>query len=170
MPGAFAGIRCVGTSGTYIVHNIFEGGDTLHVSSDHAIYMTDDGSPVVKDGYIGWNHFEAKFPVAALWLRGKDVIYYTGYNYSQYDLILIHFETIAYGHIYVEAIPYLTNGTKFESVGTGARWHWNKIKFDPLSASIWATAIPVKQEINAVNPNGQTPYININGKNVQTIP
>lgn len=170
-PGNFACLRVVGASGMYALHNIFEGGDSNHNAADYAIYFDDNGSTVVKDCFFGFNHFEAKFRLAAAYVKLKDGSARFDNSYTQYAGTLFHFESSAYGHAYISHIPYLPNGTKFKCTGNGARVHWTGIKFNPLDAAMWdGGVVPQKQEIDAVDPNGQTPYISLNGKKVAVVP
>jgi hypothetical protein len=169
LPGAFSNIKLLGVSGAYIFHNIHEGGDRNHISAQYAIHFDDAGSTVVKDGYIGMNHFEAIFTAAAIYIKGKDGGWQVENSFSQYPCILIDYSTTAYGHIYINQIPFLKNGTTFKSTGQ-ARWHWSAVKFDPMVSTLWSGGVvPDKQEVYGIDPNGQTPYINLSGRKVQTI-
>lgn len=176
-PGDLTMIRVNGASGSVIYHNIFEGGNTQHLGSDYAIYFDDNGSSVVKETTMYGNHVEFIPAKAAIFLKLKDGIADVGGIFSQYDCTLIRFETSAYAKLILKNIPFITGGTKLESVGNGARWNFenNAPNLEAFEATRWTSGlIPSQTTQSSWSTAGQaynitmTGNITINGKKVVT--
>lgn len=156
--GQFAAIKATAVSGLQILHNIFEG---VEAGPQYEVFFDDNSSNVVKEVLIYGNHVEQKPSVAAFYIRLKDGYAYCGGIYSQYDCTLITFESSAYAKMIVEAVPYLTTGTKFANTNSAGRWEFINppATFTATDATRWTTPVPSFLTVNGWDTNGQRKYI-----------
>jgi len=156
--GDFANIKVVAASGIWIVHNIFEG---VELGGDYDIHFDDQSSTVVKEVYIYGNHVEHRPKIASTYIRLKDGNATVGAIYSQYDCTLIKFESSGYAKLFVENIPYLKTGTKFENVNSSGRWNFSAMPatFTITDATFWNGTPPINTSINSYQTNGQSNYL-----------
>lgn len=154
-----ANVRVFGASGVWITHNIFEG-----PNGGYDVFFDDNGSPNVKEVYMYGNHVEHQPTIAAFYIKLKDGYAYCGGIYSQLDCNLISFESSGYAKCVVENIPFLTSGTKFKSVGTGARWWFTNMPatFDPNTVTFWLGGVaPTNSRYDNWNASGQSPFLQL---------
>jgi hypothetical protein len=157
--GGTANIRVFGASGIQILHNIFEG-----PNGNYDVFFDDNGSPNVKEVYMYGNHVEHQPTIAAFYIKLKDGYAYCGGIYSQLDCTLIMFESSAYAKCIVESIPFLTSGTKFQSIGSGARWWFINMPapFDPNTTTYWLGGVaPSNSRYDNWNASGQSPFLQL---------
>jgi hypothetical protein len=115
--GNFAAYRVQGCSGIEICNSISEGGDP-----QYHIHFNSQASTVVKDFRCKTIHLESKGTSGGLYARISGGIIEVDGVYSQYDNNLFIAES-AGGPVdmVVSNVPWLTSGTKFQSIGN-TRW------------------------------------------------
>jgi hypothetical protein len=151
-------VKVTAASGVWITHNIFEG---VEAGGDYDVYFDDQSSTVVKEVFIYGNHVEHRPRIASTYIRLKDGFATVGAIYSQYDCTLIKFESSGYAKLYVDKIPYLKTGTKFENVNGAGRWNFSSMPADFLitDATRWNGTPPINTSINGYQTNGQSNYL-----------
>lgn len=165
--GDFANIKIHAASDIKILYNIFEG---AQAGGDYDIYFDDNGSTVVKGVYILGCHIEHIPAIASIYIKLKEGYAYCGVIYSVFDITLIKFESSAYAKCIVDQIPFLSGGTKFQSV-SNTRWIFSNMpgSFKPDTASVWVGGvIPTNSAYYGWNPVGQSPFIQLGNKKVVT--
>lgn len=156
--GQFGAIKATAVSGLRITGCIFEG---IQNGGQYEVYFDDNGSTVVKDFVMSSCHIEQKPSVAGVYCRLKDGYAYVSHIFSQYDCNLISFESAGYAKMIVEAIPYLTSGTKFTNVNGAGRWEFINppATFLTTDATRWNGSAPTYLTVTGWDTNGQKKYI-----------
>lgn len=170
--GDSCNIRCNAASGVMIWHNIHEGGDNNGIGAKYAVVWLDNGSTVVKECNFLYEHIEFIPEIAIYNIVLKDGMATVSGQFIQKTGTVVIFTTTAYAKIKVKDIPFLNNGAKFQSVGSGARWTFENMhpSFDAYNATNWIGAVPVQTVQIGYSTNGQAPYYKINNKQVTTTP
>lgn len=115
--GNFAAFRVQGCSGIEICNSISEGGDP-----QWHVHFNSQASTVVKDFKLKTLHLESKSTSGGVYVRISSGFANIESVYSQYDNNLFVAES-AGGPVemHISYVPWLTSGTKFQSIGT-TRW------------------------------------------------
>lgn len=115
--GNFAAFRVQGCSGIEICNSISEGGDP-----QWHVHFNSQASTVVKDFKLKTIHLESKSTLGGVYVRISGGFANIESVYSQYDNNLFVAES-AGGPVemHISYVPWLTSGTKFQSIGT-TRW------------------------------------------------
>ena len=115
--GNFAAFRVQGCSGIEICNSISEGGDP-----QWHVHFNSQASTVVKDFKLKTIHLESKSSLGGVYVRISGGFANIESVYSQYDNNLFVAES-AGGPVemHISYVPWLTSGTKFQSIGT-TRW------------------------------------------------
>lgn len=162
--GQFCAIKATAVSGLDIHHNIFEGDA---VGAQYEIYFDDGASNVVKEVNITGNHIEQAPTVAGIYVKLKDGYANIDGIFTQYAHTLIKFESEAYAKLKIGNVPYLPTGTKFQYVGTGSRFWFDRMPstFDPATGTNWINGTsPSYIRQDWYDPNGQQPSIMLSGR------
>lgn len=183
LPGDLAGVRANALSGLYMVHNIDEGGDSLHNGSDYFLMFLDAGSNNVMDAYIGFNHNEVShtvtYPKGCYYFNVKQGDYKIEGGYLQYPGTYLSVETKTQGGYPVFIIDrpvYLTNmANQKMSLGggtqSGAGFQFINMppQFDAFDATNWiGTAKPSEVYQFGRVSNGQKHQTRMGGWNKDT--
>lgn len=162
--GQFCAIKATAVSGLDVHHNIFEGDA---IGAQYEVYFDDGNSNVVKEVNITGNHIEQAPSVAGIYVKLKDGYANIDGIFTQYSHTLIKFESEAYAKLKISNVPYLPTGTKFQYVGGGARFWFDRMPstFDPAAPGSWINgAAPVNIRNDWYDPNGQQPSITLSGR------
>ena len=167
-PGQFSCIRTAAVSGFLDWHNIYEGGDwnNDNLGSSYAVYNDDNGSPTVKDQNHAYSHVEFKPLIAAYYSKLAGGTANWASVYMQKVGTLFQFQCTNYARFTLRDIPYIPNGTKFQSLGTGGRFYFSNVvpEFDPFNAANWVGAIPNESYMNGIpgiSTSGQSAFIKL---------
>lgn len=163
-PNAFACVRSKGNSGILDWHNIYEGGDWLNNNNgcDYAVWNDDNGSTTVKDWNSWFSHIEFTPAIAGFYNKqANGCANYVGI-YSQKECILFQCQSSGYTRFSFRDIPFMTEFTKIQNLGTGGRFYFQNCpgEFNPLDVKRWAGVRPDSTYINqlpGINPDGQNP-------------
>ena len=155
--GQLANIRIVACSGVEIFHEIYEG---VLDGSDYHIFWDDQNSSVVHGLNASSIHAENKAKIASIFIKQKQGVSTISDYFGQYDNTVVKFESAAYAKLILNRFPYLTNGSKFQSV-SGGRIQFQDFpaEFTITDANKWVGSIPYGVSIKGWQTNGQTPYM-----------
>ena len=154
--GQLANIRIIACSGVEIYHEIWEG--VLNGADYHLLW--DDQNSNVVHGLNGASiHAENKAKIASIYIKQKQGVSTISDYFGQYDNTIVKFESSAYAKLLLKRFPYLTSGSKFQSV-SGGRIQFEDFpaEFTITDATKWIGSIPYGISIKGWQTNGQTPY------------
>lgn len=170
-PGQFSCIRTNAVSGFLDFHNIYEGGDwnNDNLGSSYAVYNDDNGSPTVKDQNHAYSHVEFKPAIAAYFSKLAGGTGNWASVYMQKVGTLFQFQCTNYARFTLRDIPYIPNGTKFQSLGTGGRFYFQNVvpEFDIYNSANWVGTMPslnFLHSIPGISTSGQSGFIQLGSR------
>lgn len=131
--GGYAGFVIHAANNVVLDQCVVEGG-----TPNYHVFFDSIGSPLVKSLTIRNMYLDATASLAGLKLRLAGGYAKIDGLYSQLDMTLVSAESAGgYPHLYVENVPWMSSGTRFETLGSAVVWSFKEILYgEQLSSTM----------------------------------
>lgn len=121
--GSYAGVAVYASTGVEVNQCVMEGGST-----QYHIFYDSYGNENVKSFFVNNVEFNIPASIAAVKLKLAAGYAKVSGIQTDMDMTLVAAEAAAgYPHLYVENIPFISSGTKFETMGAAVVWSFNEV-------------------------------------------